>query len=145
VDARQSRRVQATGALMSLLRSPDVRAKLRHPYDQREHEVIVALPDDNLRYVCERVHAVGGSATVAVCVAPEGNQFHLVTMDVSNRPAQRREPCDDHLGIINGESPVSFALEYMDQARLKTMSFHMKSPDYTLDVVDSGDVAPVCA
>jgi hypothetical protein len=144
VDARQSLRVQATGVLMSLLRSPDVRLSMRHPEDQNKHQVVVALADDTLRYVCGRVHAVGGAGTVAVCLNLEENQFRLVTMDVTNRPAKKLASCEDDLGVINGESPVSLALEYMDQARLKSMSWRLESPDCTLEVVDSGDVAPVC-
>jgi hypothetical protein len=127
---------------MSLLRSPDFRAGLRHPDDVLAHEVIVALEDDSLRYVCGRVGAVGGSAAVAV-YKPESDQFRLVTMDVSDRP-KAREPAGEDLGPIEGGSPISLALEYMDQARLKTMCWRLTSPDCMLEVVDSGDV-PVCA
>ena len=141
MDARQSQRLRATGTLMSLLHSPDFRTGLRHPGDVLAHEVVVALGDDNLRYVCERVCAVGGSAVVAV-YKPENNQFRLVTMDVSDHP-KAREPAAEDLGPIDGGSPISLALEYMDQARLKTMFWRLTSPDCMLEVVDSGDV-PVC-
>jgi hypothetical protein len=143
VDARQSQRLRATGTLMSLLRSPDFRAALQHPDDVLAHEVIVALHDDSLQYVCGRVHAAGGAAVVAVDLAPENDHFRLVTMEVSDRP-KPREPAADDLGPIDGGSPISLALEYMDQARLKTMSWRLTCPDLTLEVVDSGDV-PACA
>ncbi len=126
---------------MSFLRSPDFRAGLQHPDDVLAHEVVVALGDDDLRYVCKRVCAVGGSAVVAV-YKPESDQFRLVTMDVSDHP-KAREPTAEDLGPIDGGSPISLALEYMDQARLKTMSWRLTSPDCMLEVVDSGDV-PAC-
>jgi len=127
---------------MSLLRSPDFRAALRHPDDVLAHEVIVALDDDSLRYVCKRVHAAGGSAVVAVYVNPVTSQFRLVTMEVSDHPKIGGSAAE-YLGPIDGGSPISLALEYMDQARLKTMSWRLTSPDCMLEVVDSGDV-PVC-
>lgn len=137
MDARQGQRLRATKALMSLLRSPDFRAALRHPDDGTAHEVIVALPDDTLRYVCERVYTVGGAAVVAVGYT-EDSQFRLVTIEVSDHPKLCGPEVDD-LGSIDGGSPISLALEYMDQARLKTMCWRLTSPDLTLEVVDSGD------
>jgi hypothetical protein len=125
---------------MSLLRSPDFRSALRHPDDLLKHEVVVALGDDSLRYVSERVCAVGGAAIVAVD-QPERSQFRLVTMEVGD-PPKSRLPVED-LGPINGGSPISLALEYMDRARLKTMCWRLTSPDCMLEVVDSGDV-PLC-
>jgi hypothetical protein len=122
---------------MSLLRSPDFRAALQHPDDVSAHEVIVTLPDDTLRYVCERVYAAGGAAVVAVDYR-EDNQFRLVTMGVSDHP-RTCEPGAEDLGSIDGGSSISLALEYMDQARLKTMCWRLTSPDWTLEVMDSGD------
>jgi hypothetical protein len=127
---------------MSLLRSPDYRAALRHPDDVLTHEVIVALSDDTLRYVSERVHAAGGSAVVAVDY-PKDSQFRLVTIGVSDHP-KACGPEDEDLGSIDGRSSISLALEYMDQARLKTMCWRLTSPDWMLEVVDSGDT-PVIA
>lgn len=146
MDGKQRRRASAAAALMSLLRSADVRNSLRHPADLREHHVVVALDDDDLRYICERVHASGGSATVAVAMSAPERHFRLITMDVSPYGADREHrPADDDLGRIDGGSPVSMALEYMENARLRTMSWHLTSPDCTLEVVDSGAVEQVGA
>src|SRR4051812_33231575 len=101
MDARAKLRLKIAQQVMSLLHQPDMRSILAIDPDAKENPIVVALPDDTVGHVTDKVDAAGGRARVIVLVqTPKGQVLQMVSV-VRNK-SQAGSPAAD--GPISRES-----------------------------------------
>jgi hypothetical protein len=113
--AREDARARLVPAIAQMVGTRDFRATFAAATGRSdEHTIIVALPDDRMGYVFDRIRDAQGCA--AVLVAPCGDEYEIAEMWPASDARVAVAAEDDSLTPVDDECEVSFFFEYLHQA-----------------------------
>lgn len=135
MDARERARLRLARRVMTALRHQDFRAALPGVTAEGERPVVVALPDDRMGMVFDRLQELRGPVNLFVQTDPG---FALVLLEPAKRPEAREVPPD--VCPIHEDTHVSMLLTLLRE--IGPITCHRVASDCTFELVDDG-AAPV--
>ncbi len=110
---RAAERARVVPRASRLLRSADFRHTITQALKTPgEHTTIIALPDDTMGYVFDRLEEAGCRA---VLISPHGESFLVALLWPATRARVEVAEEDDSLAAINDQVNVEFFFEYLQQ------------------------------
>lgn len=135
MESREQRRAEFVRGVAKIMRSRDFRSALDTGTGRSDsHIVVVALPDDSMRYVFDHLAQAGGSGAV---VLVQDGPIEMVTMRPASAAQVQVAQEDDGVARIHEDSPVDMFFECLRQARTLVIAQHTATIIDRADLVDA--------
>ena len=113
---REDRRAEAVPGVARLVRSRDFRTSLaRVTGESNAQTIVVALPDDRVGYIFDRVREAGGVAAVAMV---DGQVCKIAIMFPASAARVAVAEEDDSLSQIHPDSRIDMFFDYLEIATI---------------------------
>lgn len=109
---------RATRKVMKAIATGPTRVRLQYRAEDGTFPLVVALPNENIADVAERVRSVGGSANVAIAFAKNFRIISMTGVDVELNPEEHEDSLD-----VTHQMSMGMLLIQFDQRKRSNVHF----------------------